>query len=525
MKALRNAVIAIFVFFLAVLIWLSLRTVGVMDYYTYDETITLGTRNLKVDIPLALGILALAAVVCKGLTAAGRKLRNDTRATVGFLVICSVFIAVFAYLWQQKNIFEPMADQAIIWYVASVTAGKLQGDVAPYAVYLIRCSNQWSVIVAMRYIIKVLGADPATSIRIVNIGADILTMWGLCGIAWQRSRNRRAVVLTALFYTLFAPPLIYTSLVYGTSLFICFTVLAFRALCMFYDKSRYGNESKSKFVWLALVLVFNAAAYMVYMGSLIGTAAIFCSLAAFTIGSRKYFRNALIVGVVSMALLVSSVFAVRAFSDYKFKALTGIEEKNVIPQSAWLLMGITAEGDDCSFGPGSHNYLPFHMYDANNGDTGATAREVRAGLRKAVHEYISGERDKTFFITKTRYQWCDPWWESLAMTMYPQNMWDEMTDEYRQWLDGPLIHAMYEISACLMLIVYITAFSGGLADLFAKRAKMEVEYHIPEIYFIGGFIFQFFWESKSRYCMPYFLIIIPLAAVFTVRILKPLLFD
>ena len=32
------------------------------------------------------------------------------------------------------------------------------------------------------------------------------------------------------------------------------------------------------------------------------------------------------------------------------------------------------------------------------------------------------------------------------------------------------------------------------------------------LYFAGGFTFQFFWEAKARYCLPFFLILFPFAA-------------
>ena len=48
--------------------------------------------------------------------------------------------------------------------------------------------------------------------------------------------------------------------------------------------------------------------------------------------------------------------------------------------------------------------------------------------------------------------------------------------------------------------------------LYRRKEKRSVEWYILLIGVLGGVLFHELWEAKSRYVLPYFIIMIPMAA-------------
>ena len=62
-----------------------------------------------------------------------------------------------------------------------------------------------------------------------------------------------------------------------------------------------------------------------------------------------------------------------------------------------------------------------------------------------------------------------------------------------------------------ILLIITTACS--LIVLIQNRKKLSLEVIFLVTIFIGGFAFHTLWEAKSRYIIPYILILIPLASI------------
>jgi hypothetical protein len=49
--------------------------------------------------------------------------------------------------------------------------------------------------------------------------------------------------------------------------------------------------------------------------------------------------------------------------------------------------------------------------------------------------------------------------------------------------------------------------------LLIKKREVRIESILLPLYFIGGFAFQLFWETKGRYCFPYYVCLLILAGI------------
>ena len=56
-----------------------------------------------------------------------------------------------------------------------------------------------------------------------------------------------------------------------------------------------------------------------------------------------------------------------------------------------------------------------------------------------------------------------------------------------------------------MMMIYLLSLITGINTLIHKEGS-DIHFLI-QLFFIGGFVFQLFWESLSRYCLSYYVLL------------------
>lgn len=77
------------------------------------------------------------------------------------------------------------------------------------------------------------------------------------------------------------------------------------------------------------------------------------------------------------------------------------------------------------------------------------------------------------------------------------------------WIESNLLKPVeFYQKACLLVICI------GVIYAFVKNRKnLSYEMIFLLTIFIGGFLFHIIWEAKSRYIIPYILVLMPLAVI------------
>ncbi|MDR1033445.1 MAG: hypothetical protein LBL41_01560 [Bifidobacteriaceae bacterium] len=119
-----------------------------------------------------------------------------------------------------------------------------------------------------------------------------------------------------------------------------------------------------------------------------------------------------------------------------------------------------------------------------------------------------------FFVTKQAIQWGAA---SFGVLTYPTLLCEPNSSIYSCWVDDPLRLSfvggglLYEIfnffADAHQLIIYVFAAAGA----FALRRKPFINYLFP-ITFLGGYLFYTISEMKSNYAIPFFAMLLPVAA-------------
>ena len=245
-------------------------------------------------------------------------------------------------------------------------------------------------------------------------------------------------------------------------------------------------------------------AVLAYQSALIFIIAV-CIVAAFS-GFGRSGRMRCAVLLATLLLIVP--VAVENIGQSVFFSRVPIPYSTGMPASATVLMGIHS---GTYYGPGGFDGSNWNLFWDNDADTAAASAAAVRGIREYLATYLHNPKEVKFFLQKTAWQWLDPWFEALTM-----NGPSITVAGGAGWLatalgGGVLFAPVQAVLRALLTFVYLFAGCGTLA--LRRKTGGAVWAQLLGIAFFGGFLFQLVWETKSRYCFPFFVFLLPLAAV------------
>lgn len=483
----NKLVLVVFLFTTLFLAGTSFFYIAEMSFKTYKQGPYLLVNNPLI-ILLGVAILTvLFLIVVSGL----KKLNYSVTVKRGVSIAVIVIHVVSAVCWLRLNPAGPWADQQLVWDAAKALEF---GGISDFVDYISLNPIQAGVIYLMKFFIHITGSTDPIIWRVFNILSLVLLDLGLIELSAELFENTgdQIAILTGLFELLFIPVIFYSTFVYG--MLISFALIVWAI----YGELKLIHTNNLK--WSVLPIVLLPLANVLYGGTMIATIAVAISLLCELASSKKI--RFLVVTLLLILFYLVSGKAIR----HQLYLDTGIsEEVKGEPYAGDIYMGTTSDG---IAGPGSFDHSNYAFYWDYGDDAGKYALEED---KKVLKEYLSGERSVKFFFEKTVYQWLDPWFNALVMTCNP-NMFEHMPEDFLSFIYGPVPKVIYYgLLRFLNPFVYLMAFIGGIFIFFREKKTSNPMALLP-LYFIGGFAFQLLWESKARYCMPYFICLFPLAS-------------
>ena len=459
---------------------MSISSYAAMDFETYDEILDIVDQNIIASLLKMSGLFLMFIVISFVL----RKINNDRM----IIAICSILVIVLAQVWIKFNVYPPIVDQYAVWSSAEILANGNILDEA-HQQYLKMCPHQIGMITCMKFIMDVCNSTNVMIWREFNVICLAMTLIGMSMIAKDISSKSEAASLTAIIFILFCPAIFYTSYVYGTTSSIAFVTWSI------YGTIKFCKYDSKNYVILPIILL--PIANLLYQSTYVADIAVILTLIFFDKCSVKKLAICILIIFLCIGLNV--------MSKHIFFETTNIEIKKGIPASAYIYMGITSNNFD------GINMRLYKENDENTEKTSATAWNL---IHQTLNEYATGERSIKFFIEKMQYQWTDPFFSAIIMTCYPttpefKNNNLQVSELFSDFMNGKLIRLLQELLISYLSLVYAMAI---IAALYAMFKDINSSMKIIALYFIGGFIFQIFWETKARYCFSYFIYLIPLAS-------------
>lgn len=500
-KYFISIITIIFTVILTILTYMSFFEHSIADIYTYGQPRFLEPHRPIIYVGMVMLGIILLVCICHSIFKIVSKRKEGWITVHKFLVLCTGIVSIASIFWIFFNDATPKFDQEILFNEAKIIAGYEVGEFN--TTYFEFYPRNKILVLVMASMLRILG-NSMISFRILNVIGAVILLLSICFSVKKIWKDKIITIIVGLFIMLYYPIIIYTCYLYGTLLSAAFGAVGVYGVVSFCD------ENKIRYIIIS-ILSFPFAIQMHQSAAIVMIAAMFYMMLYI---SKKTCCQIL----VCYALFLIMVFASNKIGDVIYEDIVGKELGDAVPTLADIYMGISAEGG--FGGPGSQNNSNVGIFIENNCDSEATSKDAWNRIKKIVSEYISGERSLEFFVDKVKFQWLDPTFGSrrIIESNYVENGEPPNSEAYLRVRNSHWRNVGFKFAVVGLIITYSLNLFAAIYQI-VNREQDSLHFFI-QILLIGGFVFQLFWESISRYCFSYFIWLIPGAAYGLVLLYK-----
>ena len=324
----------------------------------------------------------------------------------------------------------------------------------------------------------------------VNLLWLLLCYHALIRISLYIYSSMRIQKLTALLLFFCLPAVLSCTFLYGNiPAFSCGTVAVWMFLA-------FLNRKKLKYA-----LVFAAA---MTLAVILKLNLLIFALAIAIVWVFDVIRTRSVKSLICFMLATACVLGLKGMPQRIYEARTGKDFGDGIPMIAWMAMGFS-EGHA---GPGWYkedNTVKFFTHSGN--DAEATAEHAKQVISERCAEFAADPGEALrFFSTKLRTQWNEPTYESVWINQvqlsYSEKggLYELFCGRGEQFFGGVMNQFQQLI------------FFGVLLSLFELWRRRDMESSLLPLIILGGLLYHLLFEAKSQYALPYFVLMIPMAA-------------
>ena len=181
----------------------------------------------------------------------------------------------------------------------------------------------------------------------------------------------------------------------------------------------------------------------------------------------------------------------------------GVRYGEGIPMIAWMAMGLSEGHAAPGWYREDHTVTAF---EKNGHDAAATAAEAEQALLERIETFREDPAyARGFFSEKLRSQWNEPSYGSLWINqVFPS--YSGKGALYRFFCGGA------KRTLALMNQYQQLVFLGVLLGVVRLWRKKDLLRCLLPLILLGGLLYHLLFEAKSQYAMPYFVLILPIAA-------------
>lgn len=335
---------------------------------------------------------------------------------------------------------------------------------------------------------RLIHIDEFGTPRALNVIAIIIILVAIYKIGNMISKNHKInkVRLMVLFLTFLSLPMLST-FVYGD-----IPSLAFALLSVYY-MMKFVDYNKLKYFTLATI--FSMIAYMFRMNSLIFVIAtvIYLLFNLFTKITSKTVKENIINALLIVIFIVVSIVPAQIVNDYYINKYN-LDKSKEYPNISYILMGM------------SESWRGNGWYNEDIGEPALknpeSSKEEYAEKIKDRLTYFSQNMGYTFrfYTMKLASMWSENTYSAVRL-----NLLHESEDDYLNVIKEPL--TFYQKALLILMCVC------SIIVLIQNRKNLSVNVIYLLLIFMGGFAFHIIWEAKSRYIIPYIVVLIPIASI------------
>ena len=493
-----------------VLLFICMILFGALTYYSArytwleDEGIPYDTQdNMWMNLLVLFGSILILFVFYK-------ILKHKKMAAVeerikawmpGIVALVTFGLYIISALWVEYCHVQPVGDGMILCQAAHRMLLDNYVDMKEKG-YMFIFPHQYGLLSVIHFIFSRFGIMNYKVFQHINAACVPLLFY--CGYQIIKLIYNKvgAIISYMILFVTCVPFFLYVPYVYGEVISITFTVV------LMWQVIRFCKSGKrSSFLWGTIAIII---ACYVRNNSIIVLIAVGIVL---LVHSVKEAKPRGIIWLLIMFLLVSGSH--RMVEAY-YENASGLEISGGVPYISWVRMGL----QDSWTGPGWFDNTSIEMFAENGYDTEQTILAEQVRLKEMLAdmwEDKSGTID--FFRRKILSQWNSPGYHYR----YETKMFDCEPHEFSTFVRKIYFDDEVKVLAFLNryhFLVYFFVTVLTILLLVKKKERGGLPNYLLYIAIIGGFLFTAMWESGSRYVLPYFMYMIPLAAIGAYQLVK-----
>ncbi len=442
--------------------------------------------NILINI-LSLIIVTSLALFLKKKTKVSQVLKKIDAKKVA--IVASILSVILCILWVLNSGTSVQADQ---WDLCDAAAkiNKNNYELFAQGEYIARNPHQLGMVTLLRILFAIFGEWNYLPLQILNCIAVGFTVFYSFKIVEVLFDNKAAELIAILLTFCCFPLYFYTTFVYGEIISISLSTVAIYLFFKLYKEFDYKRVIILGIVVAGMLLIRK------------NTVVILIAMLGITIVKlliqRKIKFLILVVAIVAGMLIKSATISMLYDSHFPDNA-------KEMPSILYIAMGTNNYGNYAGWYDGLH----IAIFERNNYMPDAASEDAKQVIiefaKQCVQDPVYGIK---FYTRKILSQWIAPMYQGLVMN---NNITGEQSDFIHFiYFDDGAWKFMDGFMNLLQLFVFV--FTVYVVFDSWKNTK-NMEFYMGLIAVFGGFLFSVIWEAKTRYVFPYFIIMLPYAAI------------
>ena len=438
--------------------------------------------------------------------------KNLKRLILTFAILVYGLMQV---LWINVRDANPNYDQFYV-YDNAVKMSKGEEELLNKE-YLEIYPQQISLSAFYALILKIFNTENVKVLQYLNVIANIFTVLGLYSIAKiiQNKENKLNLIALLGISLTFSTLIFLSTFIYGDIISLPFGIYSI------YFIIKYIKENKKKYLVLSAILM--SISYFLRMNMLIFFIAILIYLLLEltkcisnlikdkSLTKKLRIKNITLNGALILLFCIISILPTNLFKNYMEKKL------NLNPNNSFPIIGFIDLGmANSTRGPGWYVDPFIDTWKEDGHDT--------EPMKERINNKLEMFKDNPkilfeFYFFKIASMWGEnsfgSIWYNLSFNFgnMSVNRGTASSSEINNY--EKIDNYIYNNYAFIMIYdkIIILLIFISLALFILRNKNITNDQILLILIFVGGFLFHIIWEAKSRYILPYVIILIPILAI------------
>ncbi len=483
--------VIIFLFWIILSFFLYISSISISAVDSYEVTFFLKDSPLC-HILVLVAFLAITVIwnkisFLKNITDALEKNDNLFKA---LKVILLFAIFALSALFVTASDLSPVSDQK---FVQEAVEGFSKGDYSSLLPggYIHTYPNQLGLLWLSSIFFGIFGYGNFLAFQIMNA---LCLSWfykrlsDITGILCSGGKIPQILVL--ILGVLFYPLQIYCTFVYGTIPGLALAIVSFYHALLFY------KDNKKLHCIISIIAICISMQFK--QNFLIFFIALFLHSIISALRHKKR-----ILWLLPLLLVIAYPVQARLPAAIT-RSVTGITPAAGASSYSWIAMGL----QDSDLAEGWYNGYNVNTYEECGYDSDLQSKMAIDEIKSRISYFVKSPYDAVnFFTRKLSSQWNDPTYEAYWIL--------RTADESKlpSWLLSFTGFSAFFAGMGFLSHLQFLILCGALLFIVLYEKNDDGNSLLLAITVVGGFFFHIFWEGKSQYTLPYFILLFPLAVL------------